>query len=165
MAAGVIAMLLAYLLGNSLVQLNFLLSALFNTIFVILSFQFLSTGGSFIIGERLVDTLIGCGIAMAASYLLPNWESSAMTGLARAALAANKEFWRAGLEFARLSRLHNQSLKSGQDGYDTLMTLQYNDGVSTYKGRGVLLGQGEFLAPTLCDCRKYIGPTTWLHSG
>lgn len=119
-----IAMLLAYLLGNSLVQLNFLLSALFNTIFVILSFQFLSTGGSFIIGERLVDTLIGCGIAMAASYLLPNWESSAMTGLARAALAANKEFWRAGLEFARLSRLHNQSLKSGQDGESTMTEAQ-----------------------------------------
>ncbi|HRK86575.1 MAG TPA: FUSC family membrane protein [Alcaligenes faecalis] len=109
------AMLLAYLLGNSLVQLNFMLSALFNTIFVILSFQFLSTGGSFIIGERLVDTLIGCAIAMAASYLLPSWEANAMTSLARAALAANQEFWHTGLEFARLSRLHNQGVKERQD--------------------------------------------------
>ncbi len=102
------AMLIAYILGNSLVQLNYLLSALFNTIFVILSFQFLSTGGTFIIGERLVDTIIGCGIAMAASYLLPSWEADSLGDLAKRALVANRDYLYSGLEFARLSRAHNQ---------------------------------------------------------
>jgi uncharacterized membrane protein YccC len=41
-------------------------------------------------------------------------------------LAANKEFWRAGLEFARLSRLHNQILKSGQEGEPTMTEAQKN---------------------------------------
>lgn len=113
-----IAMLLAYLLGNSLIQLNFMVSAIFNTIFVILSFQFLSTGGTFIIGERLIDTLIGCAIAMVASYLLPSWEASSLSPLAKKALVANRDYLYSGLEFARLSREHNQARKKATNPAD-----------------------------------------------
>lgn len=115
-------MLVAYLLGNSLVQLNYMLSALFNTIFVILSFQFLSTGGTFIIGERLVDTLIGCGIAMAASYLLPSWEANSLGTLAKRALVANRDYLRTGVEFARLSRAHSQARVQASHNDDSALT-------------------------------------------
>ena len=100
-------MLIAYVLGNSLVQMNFMLSAVFNTIFVLLSFQFLHTGDSFVIGERLVDTIIGSIIALICSYILPWWESNSMSDFAQEAIKANKNYLRTGLYYAELNRQHN----------------------------------------------------------
>ena len=100
-------LLIAYVLGNSLVQINFRLSAVFNTIFVLIAFQFLHTGDSFVIGERLIDTLIGCLIALVCSYILPWWESNSMGDFAQAAINANKTYLQSGLRYAQLNRQHN----------------------------------------------------------
>lgn len=97
-------MLGAYVLGNSLVQLNFMLSAVFNTLFVLISFQFLHAESSFLIGQRFVDTLIGCIIALICSYILPWWESNSMSTYASEALAANKKYLQTGLYYAELNR-------------------------------------------------------------
>jgi len=94
----------ACVLGNSLVQTNYMAAALFNTIFVLLGFHFLSPGDHFVIGERLLDTVIGCGLALLCSYILPWWEHSFMTPLALAARAANRDYLQKGLRYADLSR-------------------------------------------------------------
>ncbi|TCT03780.1 FUSC family protein [Paralcaligenes ureilyticus] len=97
-------LVVAYVLGSSLVQLNYTVSAIFNTLFVLLAFHFLSPGTNFVIGERAVDTVIGCGLALLCSYILPWWERSYMDPLARAAKAANQEFLKSGLHYAALRR-------------------------------------------------------------
>jgi uncharacterized membrane protein YccC len=91
-------------LGYSLIQLNFMVSAVFNTLFVLLIFHFLSPGGNDVISERLVDTVIGCGLALLCSYILPWWEHRYMPSLARALLKANAELLRTGLAYAALTR-------------------------------------------------------------
>jgi uncharacterized membrane protein YccC len=47
-----------------------------------------SSGWSFVI-ERVYDTLIGCGIAFAATYLFPTWEAGRIGFLSKALLKAN----------------------------------------------------------------------------
>lgn len=91
-------------LGYSLIQLNFMVSAVFNTLFVLLIFHFLSPAGNDVISERLVDTVIGCGLALLCSYILPWWEHRYMPSLARALLKANTELLRTGLSYAALTR-------------------------------------------------------------
>lgn len=92
------------ILGYSLIQVNFMAAAIFNTVFVLLVFHFLAPGTPSIIGERLLDTFIGCGIALLCSYILPWWEQGFMPSLARAAMKNNLEFFSSGLAYARLSR-------------------------------------------------------------
>ncbi len=71
------ALLAACIMGNSLVQLNYMASAIFNTIFVVLVFHFVSPGtvSMNVIGERALDTLIGCALSLACSYAFPWWEA------------------------------------------------------------------------------------------
>ncbi len=99
-----LVLLVAYVLGNSLVLLNYMFSATFTTIFVLIAFQFLQGSSHFIIGERFVDTLIGCAIAFICSYILPWWESNSIRNLAQNALQANKNYLHTGLHYATLKR-------------------------------------------------------------
>lgn len=92
------------ILGYSLVQLNYMAAAISNTLFVLLVFHFLSPTNNFVIGERLFDTVIGCGIALLCSYILPWWEQSFMASLANAAKNANQKYLHAGLRYAQLCR-------------------------------------------------------------
>ena len=70
-------LLAACIMGNSLVQLNYMASAIFNTLFVVLVFHFVSPGtvSMSVIGERAIDTLIGCALALVCSYIPPWWEA------------------------------------------------------------------------------------------
>ena len=106
-----LAMLIAHVLGNALVQINYMLSGLFSTIFVLLSFQFLYLGNNFVIGERLFDTFLGCAIALICSYVLPQWEASSMDDFAKEARDANRQFLVAGLQYAALHRQLHQDNK------------------------------------------------------
>lgn len=91
-------------LGYSLIQVNYMAAAIFNTLFVLLVFHFLSPTTNAVIGERLADTFIGCGLALLCSYILPWWEHNFMGSLARAARKSNQVFLKAGLHFAELTR-------------------------------------------------------------
>ncbi|MBV6273896.1 FUSC family protein [Alcaligenaceae bacterium CGII-47] len=98
------ALVISSILGYSLIQVNYMLSAVFNTIFVLLVFHFLVPGSNSVIGERLIDTLIGSALALSCSYILPAWERNIMASLARALLAANHAFLRVGLEYVECVR-------------------------------------------------------------
>lgn len=95
-------LLVACVMGNSLVQLNYMASAIFNTLFVVMVFHFVApdTVSMSVIGERALDTALGCAIALICSYVLPWWEVRYMKPLARAATNANREYLRKGLSYA-----------------------------------------------------------------
>ncbi|AEC20446.1 hypothetical protein PT7_1906 [Pusillimonas sp. T7-7] len=101
-------------LGYSLIQVNFMAAAIFNTVFVLLVFHFISPNSNTVIGERMVDTLVGCGLALLCSYILPWWEHRYMASLARAARKANLEFFNAGLRYAELTRAQTAAQASTQ---------------------------------------------------
>jgi uncharacterized membrane protein YccC len=111
-----IALLIACIMGNSLVQLNYMASAIFNTLFVVLVFHFVSPGtvSMAVIGERALDTFIGCALALICSYVFPWWEARFMPPLARAAITANREYLRAGLRYASVMR-EKQARKPAAD--------------------------------------------------
>jgi uncharacterized membrane protein YccC len=105
-----VALLVACIMGNSLVQLNYMASAVFNTIFVVLVFHFVSPGSVSIevIGERAMDTFTGCALALICSYAWPWWEARSLPPLARAAIKANREYLLAGLRYADIMRERQQ---------------------------------------------------------
>ncbi len=98
----------ACIMGNSLVQLNYMASAIFNTLFVVLVFHFVSPGtvSMSVIGERAIDTLLGCALALVCSYILPWWEARYLKPLASAATRANREYLLAGLRYVEAMQAH-----------------------------------------------------------
>ncbi|WP_420226336.1 FUSC family protein [Pigmentiphaga litoralis] len=86
------AMMLAAVMGNSLVQLYYLASATFNTTFVLLAFHFIAPGSLSVIGERALDTLVGSIIALGCSYFLPYWEYRLIKPAVQRAIAANRNY-------------------------------------------------------------------------
>ncbi len=85
-------MLLATILSNSLLQLNYMASSTFNTVQVLLAFHFLSPGSLIMVGERAIDAVIASLLVWACSYFLPYWENRSILPLAKAAVAANRRF-------------------------------------------------------------------------
>lgn len=105
-------LIISCVMGYSLVQVNYMVAAIFNTLFVLMVFHFLAPGGSFVIGERLIDTVLGCIIALLCSYVLPWWEHSFMGSLAAALKRANQEYLNTGLRYASLTRAQ-QAARAG----------------------------------------------------
>ena len=86
--------LLIFMTGTySFQRLNYIVSVIFMTPFILLLFKFLGVGGFDLVQERVVDTLIGSAIAFLASYLiLPSWESDQLRGYMQAMLRANLNY-------------------------------------------------------------------------
>jgi len=105
-------MLMACIMGNSLLQLNYMASAMFSTLFVFMAFNFLAPDMISMerLGERILDTLLGCAIALVCSYVLPWWEARYMKPLARAATKANREYLRTGLRYAKSIQSRNAGI-------------------------------------------------------
>jgi uncharacterized membrane protein YccC len=96
-------MFLACVMGNSFVLINNTISAVGMTVFALL-LEHLASPGSVpigLVGERAVDTTIGFAIAFLCSYIFPWWEARSLSPLARAAVAANREYLQAGLHYVR----------------------------------------------------------------
>lgn len=85
-------------IGASLLLLNFLVASVFNTVAVLIAFDFIEPMSTTVIWERAIDTLIGSAISFGCSFLLPSWESKFMTSLAKAAVSANRQFLNAQLK-------------------------------------------------------------------
>ncbi len=90
-------MVVSTIIGGSMLQINYMAASTFNTNAVLLAFHFIDPSSITIIGDRAVDTLIGSIVCFACSYFLPWWESQFMPSLARAAVSANREYLRCGL--------------------------------------------------------------------
>ncbi|MDB5117823.1 MAG: hypothetical protein JWQ79_3315, partial [Mucilaginibacter sp.] len=68
--------MLIFMVGTySFTRLNYIVSVIFMTPYVLILFKFLGVGHLDIVEERVVDTIIGSTIAFIASYLIfPTWE-------------------------------------------------------------------------------------------
>ncbi|GAA4459607.1 FUSC family protein [Nibrella saemangeumensis] len=86
--------LLIFMIGlYSFQRKNYIVMVVCVTPFVLILFNIMGLGLLGIAGERVLDTLIGCGIAFAAGYLIfPNWESEQVTRYMAAVLKANGHY-------------------------------------------------------------------------
>jgi len=111
-------LLFACIMGNSLVLLNYMSSAIFNTLYVVLAFHFVApaTLSLDVVSERALDTMLGCALALVCSYVLPWWEARYMKPLAQAATRANREYLDAGLRYMRAVRGNAGTASNGQAG-------------------------------------------------
>jgi uncharacterized membrane protein YccC len=109
-------LLFSCIMGNSLVQLNYMASALFNTLYVVLVFHFMTPGSMSlqVIGERAIDTALGSVLALICSYVLPWWESSYMRPRAQGATRANLGYLAAGLRYVQALRARAAGAPDGQ---------------------------------------------------
>ena len=92
------------ILGYGLVQVHYTLSAVFNTLFVLLIFHLLAPGSNAVVGERLADTVIGSILALTCSYILPSWERSSLDELTRTLRTACLDFLQSGLDYVQAAR-------------------------------------------------------------
>lgn len=71
-------------------RLNYKISVLFLTPYLLILFSFLGENNINIAKERIIDTIVGSSIAFVASYLIfPNWEYKQLKTAMRDALIAN----------------------------------------------------------------------------
>ncbi|MBG6233756.1 putative membrane protein (TIGR01666 family) [Pedobacter sp. CAN_A7] len=76
-------------------RLNYVVSVLFMTPYILILFNFLGMGSLSMASERIIDTLIGSGIALFASYsLFPNWEHEKLKEAMMATLSANATYFK-----------------------------------------------------------------------
>lgn len=88
-----IILLLFMVATYSLIRLNYIVSVMFMTPFILIMFSFLDMNTFVIAQERIVDTLIGSALAFFSSYIiLPSWESTQVQGTMRKLLIANYHY-------------------------------------------------------------------------
>ncbi|PAW94038.1 hypothetical protein CKK33_11250 [Mucilaginibacter sp. MD40] len=76
-------------------RLNYIVSVILMTPYVLLLFKFLGVGILDVAQERIIDTIIGSGIAFLASYLIfPTWEFQQVSDSLKMAITANLNYLR-----------------------------------------------------------------------
>ncbi|HEX8427346.1 FUSC family membrane protein [Hymenobacter sp.] len=86
-----VGLLFVFMLTSfSFTRSNYIVAVTFMTPFVLILFNFMGLGFLQIVEERVLDTVLGCLIAFAASYVLfPRWESDQLQDYMTAVLRAN----------------------------------------------------------------------------
>ncbi|MEB0261227.1 MULTISPECIES: FUSC family membrane protein [unclassified Mucilaginibacter] len=92
--------LLVLMIGTySFLRVNYIVSVIFMTPYVLILFKFLGLGTINIFQERVIDTLIGSGIAFMASYVLfPTWEFQQLNETLKSVVTANINYLQKILE-------------------------------------------------------------------
>jgi len=87
-----VSMFAAMVMSYSLLLFNYTASVVFTSSYVLLMFHLLAPGSMRIIGERAIDTVVGCMIAIGASHLFPYWEYRLMGKLVHNMIAAMRQY-------------------------------------------------------------------------
>ncbi|MDN7176486.1 FUSC family protein [Caballeronia sp. SEWSISQ10-4 2] len=87
-----VAMFACMVMSYSLLLFNYTASVAFTSAYVLLMLHLLAPGGMRLIGERAIDTAVGCAIAIAASHLFPYWEYRLMGKQVRDMIAAMRNY-------------------------------------------------------------------------
>jgi uncharacterized membrane protein YccC len=87
-----VVMFASMVMSYSLLLFNYAASVVFTSSYVLLMFHLLAPGSMRIIGERAIDTVVGCAIAIAASHLFPYWEYRLMGKLVNSMIAATRQY-------------------------------------------------------------------------
>ena len=87
-------LLLIFMIGAySFLRLNYIVSVLFMTPYILILFNFLGANNLNTAGERVLDTVLGSSIAFIASYFfLPSWEYRHLNTFIREVLIANYNY-------------------------------------------------------------------------
>ncbi|MEJ6978917.1 FUSC family membrane protein [Pedobacter sp. P351] len=88
------AFLLLFMIGAySFQRLNYVVSVLFMTPFILIMFSFIGMGDLSLVRERIIDTFIGSFIALIASYFIfPSWEYPQLKNHMHKLLLANYNY-------------------------------------------------------------------------
>lgn len=77
----------------SLIRINYIISVMFMTPYVLIMFSFFEANTFVIMQERIVDTMIGSALAFVSSYIIfPNWETNHLHNPMRNLLVANYRY-------------------------------------------------------------------------
>lgn len=97
------------LLAFSFMRVNYVMSVLFMTPYVLIVFSFTGNdNGLSVAWERIVDTIIGAILALGASYFIfPSWESYQLKGITADVIKANMDYLKS--IFERTSSTVSQS--------------------------------------------------------
>ncbi|MGF6967066.1 putative membrane protein YccC [Paraburkholderia sp. WC7.3g] len=87
-----VVMFASMVMSYSLLLFNYAASVVFTSSYVLLLFHLLAPGSMRIIGERAIDTVVGCAIAIAASHLFPYWEYRLMGKLVNNMISATRQY-------------------------------------------------------------------------
>jgi uncharacterized membrane protein YccC len=87
-----VVMFASMVMSYSLLLFNYTASVVFTSSYVLLLFHLLAPGSMHIIGERAIDTVVGCAIAIAASHLFPYWEYRLMGKLVNTMISATRHY-------------------------------------------------------------------------
>jgi uncharacterized membrane protein YccC len=87
-----VVMFASMVMSYSLLLFNYTASVVFTSSYVLLLFHLLAPGSMRIIGERAIDTVVGCAIAIAASHLFPYWEYRLMGKLVNSMISATRQY-------------------------------------------------------------------------
>ncbi|WP_321928342.1 FUSC family protein [Paraburkholderia guartelaensis] len=87
-----VSMFAAMVMSYSLLLFNYTASVVFTSAYVLLMFHLLAPGSMRIIGERAIDTVVGCMIAIGASHLFPYWEYRLMGKLVHDMIGATRSY-------------------------------------------------------------------------
>jgi len=87
-----VAMFACMVMSYSLLLFNYTASVVFTSAYVLLMLHLLAPGGMRLIGERAIDTVVGCAIAIAASHLFPYWEYRLMGKQVRDMIGAMRNY-------------------------------------------------------------------------
>ena len=92
-AARFVLLLIFMIVSYSFQRLNYKISVLFMTPYLLILFSFLGANNIDIAKQRIIDTLLGSSIAFLASYFIfPNWEYKQVKLAMRDALIANYHY-------------------------------------------------------------------------
>jgi len=89
------SLLLLFMVASySFQRLNYIISVLFMTPYILILFHFIGSSNNLLIAqERITDTFIGSAIALVANYfILPTWEYQQLKGSMREVLIANYKY-------------------------------------------------------------------------
>ena len=124
------AVTLAQAVAHSFALRRYLITAVAATVLGLVQAHLLTSGGTstaFALFERLVDTLIGTGIAWAFAYVLPSWERTHMPALVARTLAAQAHHARVALGLGQLQAVDNAPelawRLARREAYDSLSAL------------------------------------------
>jgi len=87
-----VVMFASMVMSYSLLLFNYTASVVFTSSYVLMLFHLLAPGSMRIIGERAIDTVVGCAIAIAASHLFPYWEYRLMGKLVNNMISATRQY-------------------------------------------------------------------------
>ncbi|MGU7772531.1 FUSC family protein [Burkholderia sp. MR1-5-21] len=100
----IVMMFGSMVMSYSLLLFNYAASVVFTSSYVLLMFHLLAPGNMRIIGERAIDTVVGCMIAIAASRLFPYWEYRLMGKLVTDVLTSTRKYFEAAWRVGRGAR-------------------------------------------------------------